>query len=322
MKATFAFLGAVFFFFPASTTWPQEHYPEKPLRFVVGFPPGTAADLVARIMAPKMSEGLGQQIVVDNRPGAGSSIGTEIVARAAADGYTLLTSTIANAVIPNLYQNLSYDFQKDLAPIAPAAEVPGLLAAHPSLPARNVRELIALAKSKPGEILYGSSGIGTVTQLYAEQFGLSAGVKFTQIPFKGSSQAVIDLLAGRVMLMFAPASTLVPHVQAGKLRAFGVIGRQRLSALPNLPTLSETGVAGLDSGLWFGLNAPAATPRAIIERLNREAVRVLNLPEVRAQFATQSMDPVPSTSEQFRAFIRQETEKWARVAKAAGVKAE
>ncbi|HTP94688.1 MAG TPA: tripartite tricarboxylate transporter substrate binding protein [Burkholderiales bacterium] len=300
----------------------QGNYPDKPIKLVVGFPPGTAADLVARILAPKLAENLGQQVVVDNKPGAGSSVGTELVAHAPADGYTLLTVSIANAVIPSLYKNLNYDFLKDFAPVGQAAEVPGILVGHPALPARSVKELIALAKSKPGDILYGSSGIGTVTQLYAEQFGLSTGVRFTQIPFKGSSQAVIDLLAGRVMLMFTPASTVVPHVLTGRLRAYGVIGRERLAALPDLPTLSELGVAGLESGLWFGLAAPAATPRAIVERLNKDAVHALALPEVKTQFAAQSMTPASGTIEQFGSLIRGETEKWSRVAKAAGIKPE
>jgi tripartite-type tricarboxylate transporter receptor subunit TctC len=298
----------------------QDAYPDKPVRIVVGFPPGTTADVIARLMAPKMSEGSGRQFIVENRAGAGSSIAAEAVARAPADGSTLLVSTIANAINPSLFK-LSFDFAKDLAPVALLAETPGLLIAHPSAPS-GVRELVAAAKAKPGEIAYGSSGNGTVTHLWGELFNLASGVKLTHVPYKGSSQAVTDLLAGRIALLFTPASTVVPQVRAEKAKALAVIGRQRLAALPEVPTLAESGIAGFDSSLWFGLNAPAGTPAAAIARLNREAVRVLALPEMRAQLAAQSIDPAPASSEQFGALIREETEKWARVAKAAGIRSE
>jgi tripartite-type tricarboxylate transporter receptor subunit TctC len=287
------------------------------VKIVVGFPPGTTGDLIARLIAPKMGEGLGQPVVVENRPGGGSSIAAESVVRAPADGSTLLLSTIANTINPSLFK-LGFDFSKDLAPIALLAEAPALLVAHPSA-LHSAQDLVAAAKAKPGEILYGSSGNGTVTHLYGELFNLAAGVKLTHIPYKGSSQAVTDLLAGRIQLLFTPASTVIPHVKAGTLKALGAIGGKRIPALPEVPTLAETGIAGFDAALWFGLNAPAATPVPALERLNREALRALALPEVKAQLAAQSVEPVPGSREAFGAFIGKDTEKWARVVKAAGI---
>jgi tripartite-type tricarboxylate transporter receptor subunit TctC len=295
----------------------QAAYPDKPIRIVIGFPPGTTGDVIARAMAPKMSEALGQQIVIENKPGAGSSIGAEAVAKAPADGYTLLLSTIANTINPSLYK-LPFDFEKDLAPISLLTEAPALLVAHPSASA-TLRELIAAAKARPGEIQYASSGNGTVTHLYGELFNLATGAKIGHVPYKGSSQAVTDLIAGRVALLFTPASTVVPHVQAGRLKALATIGRQRLAALPEVPTFAEAGITGFESALWFGLNAPAGTPRAIIERLNREAHRALALPEVKKILVSSSIEPIPGTPENFGAFIHGDIERWARVVKAGGI---
>ena len=292
---------------------------DKPLRLVTGFPPGTTADIIARLMAPKLAEGLGQQVIVENRPGAGSSIAAESVARAPADGATLLVSTIANTINPALYK-LGFDFSKDLAPIALLAEAPGLLVASAEVSFNSPRDLVAAAKAAPEKILYGSSGNGTVTHLYGELFNLGAGVKLSHVPYKGSSQAVTDLLAGRIQLLFTPASTVVPHVRAGKIKALGAIGRKRLAALPDVPTLAEEGIAGFEAGLWFGLNAPAGTPRPVIERLNREVLRVLDLAEVRAQLAAQSIEVAAGTPEQFGELIRSDTAKWARVVETARIK--
>jgi tripartite-type tricarboxylate transporter receptor subunit TctC len=304
---------------PASI-FAQAAFPDRPVKIVVGFPPGSTADLIARLIAPKMGEGLGQPVVVENRPGAGSSIAAESVARAPADGSTLLLSTIANTINPSLVK-LGFDFSKDLAPIAMLAEAPALLVAHPSAP-HTVKDLVAAAKARPGEILYGSSGNGTVTHLYGELFNLAAGVKLAHVPYKGSSQAVTDLLAGRIQVLFTPASTVIPHVKARTLNALGAIGGKRIPALPDVPTLAESGIAGFDAALWFGLNAPAATPAATLERLNREAVRALSVPEVRAQLAAQSIESVPGSREAFGAFILKDTEKWARVVRTAGITAE
>jgi tripartite-type tricarboxylate transporter receptor subunit TctC len=298
----------------------QLAWPAKPVRILVGFPPGTTGDILARIAAPRVSESLGQPVVVENRPGAGSSIAAETVAKSAPDGYTLLLSTIANTINPSLYK-LGFDFSRDLAAVALLADAPGLLAAHPSAPP-SVQALISAAKANPGRIQYASSGNGTVTHLWGEMLGGSAGIKLVHVPYKGSSQAVTDLLGGNVALLFTPASTVIPHVAAGKLAALAVIGRLRLATLPNVPTMTELGVAGFESGLWFGLNAPAGTPPAVIERLNTEARRVFGLTEVKAQLAAQGIEAVPGTAEAFSAFIRQETDKWARVVRESGAKAE
>jgi tripartite-type tricarboxylate transporter receptor subunit TctC len=298
----------------------QAAWPAKPLRIVVGFPPGTTGDVLARIAAPRMSESLGQPVLVENRPGAGSSIAAEAVAKSAPDGYTLLLSTIANAINSSLYK-LGFDFSRDLAAVALLADVPGLLAAHPSAPS-SVPALISAAKANPGRISFASSGNGTVTHLWGEMLNAGAGINLVHVPYKGSSQAVTDVLGGNVALLFTPASTVLPQVAAGRLAALAVIGRRRLAALPEVPTMTELGLAGFDSGLWFGLNAPAGTPAALIERLNAEVRRSFGLAEVKAQLAAQGIDPVPGSAEAFAAFIRQETDKWARVVRESGAKAD
>ena len=296
----------------------QPSWPAKPVRLLVGFPPGTTGDILARVAAPKVGEALGQPVVVENRPGAGSSIAAEAVAKAEADGHTLLLSTIANTINPALYK-LNFDFGRDLAAVALLAEAPGLLVAHPSAPP-TLQALIAAAKADPGRIPFASSGNGTVTHLWGELLNASAGIKLAHVPYKGSSQAVTDLLAGTVPLLFTPASTVIPQVTAGKLKALGVIGRQRLGALPEVPTFAEQGIAGFDAGLWFGLNVPAGTPAAVIARLNAEFQRALALPEVRAQLARQSIETIAGSPEMFAAFLRGETAKWDRIVKEAGIR--
>jgi len=320
MKFVIRCLTAVLAFGAISPALAQRGYPDKPIKLVVGFPPGTAADIVARIVGPKLSEGLGQPIVVDNKPGAGSNIAAELVARSAPDGYTLLVGTSANVISDSLYK-LSFNFSADLAPIALVAEVPGIVVAHPSGP-NSIAELIAAARANPEQIAYASSGAGTITHLWAELFALKTGARLAHVPYKGSAPATIDLLAGRVTLQFTPASTVVPHVKAGKLKALAAIGQQRLAALPEIPTLSESGIAGFEESLWFGFNAPARTPASIVERLSAETIRVLSLPEVKSQFAAQSIDALPGTSERYRALIKQDTEKWAEVIRTGAVKIE
>jgi tripartite-type tricarboxylate transporter receptor subunit TctC len=304
----------------AGTAAAQSAYPAKPVRVVIGFPPASAADIVARVVGAKTGEGLGQQVLIENRPGASSNIATEAVVRAPADGYTLLMGTIANTINSSLYSKLPFDFARDFAPIAAIASVPNVLVVHPSLPVRSIQEFIRFAKAKPGEILYGSSGNGTGPHLSGELFNLMAGVKLVHIPYKGSPQAVTDLLGGRVMAMFSPASTALPHIKAGTLRALGVSSARRTAIAPDLPTIAESGLAGFETSVWFGLLAPAGTPRDIIERLNREVARALADADVQRQFATQGIDALGGTPDQFAAYIREETAKWARVVQASGAK--
>jgi tripartite-type tricarboxylate transporter receptor subunit TctC len=303
----------------ASTAVAQSRYPDKPIKIIVGFPPGTSTDTLTRLVASKMSEGLGQPAVIENRPGAGSSIAAEMVARSAPDGYTLLASSSANTVNPSLYK-LSFDLQRDLAPIGLIAEAPLLIIVHPST-AKTLPELIAAAKAKPGAIAYGSSGVGSFIHMNGELFKMLSGTNLAHVPYKGSSQAIADVLSGQIQVLFTPASTAIPHVKSGKTLALGIIARQRSPALPDVPTVGEAGV-GMDAALWSGLHAPGGTPPAIIERLNKELQRALALPDIKSQFATQSNDPLPGSPEQFARVIRDDMERWAKVAKTAGIKGE
>ena len=298
----------------------QSAYPVRPVKIVIGFPPASAADAVARMFAPRLAEALSQQVIIENKPGAGSNIATESVVRSPADGYTLLLGSVANTINASLNKNLSFDFARDLTPIAGIATLPNLLVVHPSVPVRSVQELIAAAKAKPGEILYGSSGNGTSPHLSGELFNLMAGVKLVHIPYKGSPQAVTDLLSGRVQVMFSPASTVLPHIKAGTLQALASTGLQRAAVAPDLPTVAESGLAGFETSVWFGLVAPAATQAEIADRLNRETVRVLAAPLLKAQFAAQGIDTMGGTREQIAAYFRQETDKWARVVQASGAR--
>jgi tripartite-type tricarboxylate transporter receptor subunit TctC len=259
-------------------------------------------------------------VIVENRPGAGSSIAAESIARSRPDGYALLLSTTANVINPSLYPGLSFDFPRDFTPVALLGEAPALLVGHPGLAARTLPELVALAKSRSQEMSFASSGNGTFTHLYGELFNQTQGVRLTHIPYKGSSQALTDLLAGRVSLLFSPASTVIPHVKAGTLKAFGLIGRQRLAALPEVPTFAEAGIPGFESALWFGLNAPAGTPADIVERLGKDLATVLARPDVRAQLAAQSFNTLPGGVVPFADLLSKESGKWSSVVKAANIK--
>ena len=318
MKRTLLSLLALAF---ACTAFSQGRYPEKPIRVVVGFPPGTSTDTLTRLVTTRMSDALGQPMVVENRPGAGSSIAAEQVARSAPDGYTLLASSSANTVNPALYK-LSFDFERDLAPIGLIAEAPLLLVAHPGAGVQSVQQLISAAKGKPGALAYGSSGVGSFVHLNGELFKINTGTNLAHVPYKGSSQAIADLLSGQIPLLFTPASTAIPHVKAGKALALGVISPRRSPALPDVPTMGEAGVRGQESALWSGLHTTAGTPREVIERLNRELQKTLSMPEVKTQFGAQSNDPLPGSPEQFAKVIRDDIERWARVVKTANIKAE
>ncbi|WP_350294924.1 tripartite tricarboxylate transporter substrate binding protein [Limnohabitans sp. Rim8] len=300
--------------------WAQAGYPNKPVRVVIGFPAGTTGDVVMRILAPLLGDVMGQAVIVENRPGAGSSIAAEAIARARPDGYTLLLSTTANVINPSLYPGLSFDFLRDLTPVTMLGEAPALLVGHPSLNAKSLTELVALAKTRPDSMSFASSGNGTFTHLYGELFNQTQGVRLTHIPYKGSSQALTDLLAGRVSLLFSPASTVMAHVKAGTLKAFGLIGRQRLAALPDVPSFAEVGIADFESALWFGLNAPAGTPADIVERLGKDLATVLARPDVRAQLTAQSFNTLPGGVAPFADLLSKETGKWSRIVKAANIK--
>jgi tripartite-type tricarboxylate transporter receptor subunit TctC len=271
-------------------------------------------------MAPRLAEGLGQPVIVENKPGAGANLGADFVVKSDPDGYTLFVSSIANSVTQSA-SKVSFHLANDLAPISLVADVPGLLVANSSMPG-SLREFIAAAKAKPDAFAYGSSGPGTATHMYAELLNLSAGTKLVHIPYKGTSQTLTDLIAGRIQVMFTPASTVMAHVKAGTIKALAAMGQKRIADLPDVPTFAESGFEGYEAAFWFGLTAPAATPRPIIERLNREVARVLALPDVREKMMTQAIEPVSSSSAAFDDFVRRDIEKWARVVKAAGLKQE
>jgi tripartite-type tricarboxylate transporter receptor subunit TctC len=295
-------------------------YPDKPVRVIVGFPAGSTGDLIVRILGPRLSQGLGQPVIVENRPGAGSSIAAEAVAHAAPDGHTLLLSTTANVINPSLYPNLRFSFVKDLAPVSLLAEAPSVLIARADLPARTVKDLIAAAAAAPGKFSYGSSGNGTFTHLYGEAFNQAAQVQLTHVPYKGSAQALTDVVAGRVDLAFTPAAPVLAQIQAGRVKALAVIGRQRMAALPQVPTFAEAGIADFDAALWFGLHAPAGTPGAVIDRLAAELRKVLADPEVRRQLNDQTVEPIAGTPARFAGIIASESARWAKVIATAGIK--
>jgi tripartite-type tricarboxylate transporter receptor subunit TctC len=302
-----------------AAAWADD-YPARPVRIVIGFGPGAIADLTSRMVGNRMAQTLGQQFVVESRPGAGSSIAAEYVARAPKDGYTLFMATVANTINAALAPNLSFDFGKDFAPIALIASVPHVMVVHPSLGVNSTQELIALAKTKPDQIHYASSGAGTLAHLSGVLLNHMAGIKLVHVPYAGSAQGITDVLAGRVTVMFSPASTVWPHVQAGKLKALATTQPQRAAMAPDLPTMAEAGLQGYDAGIWVGLLAPAGTPPAIIEKLSRAANEALKSNEVLVPLRAQGADPLGGTPEAFARHIDAEIKKWTDVGAAAGLK--
>ena len=297
-------------------------YPVKPIRFVLPFgAPGGAPDITARLLAPKLTEALGQQIVVEPRVGAGGTIGTEVVARAEPDGYTILLTSPSHAINVSLYPKLPYDPVADFVPITQLVEVPNILVIHPSLPARTVKQLIALAKSKPGSLNYGSAGSGSSQHLAGELFKKMAGVNMVHIPYKGGGGVVVDLIAGQVQLTFGSATSL-PYVRSGRLIAIAVTTAQRVSTVPDLPTIAEAGLPGYEASAWYALFAPARTPKAIIDRLQSETVRALKLPDVRERMGFETIQPVGSTSAELADFLKGEIVKWGAIIKESGAKAD
>ncbi len=299
----------------------QAPYPAKPIRFLVGFPPGGTNDIVARVLAPRLSENLGQQVVIENRGGANAAIATELGARAAPDGYTILMNPPGHATNPALMK-LSFDPLNDFAFVTLLAESQNLLVVHPSLPVHSVKALIALSKKRPGEINYGSSGIGATPHLSGELFKYMTGVNWVHIPYKGGGPGLIALLSGEVSLYFGNVPTVIRQARDGKLRALATTGPKRTPAAPDIPTVAESGVPGYEVTTFYGMSAPARTPRAIIDRLNSETVRALNSPEVRERLQGLGADPIGNTPEQYTAFMKNEIAKWDRVIRAAGIKSE
>jgi tripartite-type tricarboxylate transporter receptor subunit TctC len=305
---------------PAPSALAQSDYPNKPVRIIIGFSPGSVADTPARLLAQKFSAAMGQQFVVENKPGAGSNIAAEFVARAPKDGYTLLMATAAQTINVSISTNLTFDFQKDFAPIALVATVPNLLVANPSLGVNNLQELIALARQKPGELVYGSSGIGTTTHLAGELVNVMAGVKLTHVPYSGSSQSMTDVLTGRIPLLFVPAAPAMQYVEKGQLKAIAVTQALRSGVAPNVPTMAEAGLPGYDIGLWFALCAPAGTPKEIVDKIAKATGEAMAAPDIKAALLAAGVEPVTgSNPETFARYIDSEIKKGAEVAKAAGL---
>jgi tripartite-type tricarboxylate transporter receptor subunit TctC len=297
-----------------------DDYPTRLVRVMVGFPAGSSADITARIVGQRMGQALGQQFVIENKPGAGSSLAADFVARAPKDGYTLLLATIANPINAVISPNLSFDITKDFAPIIRLVTTPNILVVHPSVGVKTVQELINLAKAKPDELAFASSGVATGTHLAAELFKVLTGVRMVHVPYAGSPQAVTDLVAGRIQLFFSPASTVMQHVREGKLVALASTEAKRASVAPELPTMIEAGVPGFDTGLWFGLLAPAGTPKEIVDKLNRAANDALKSDEVSKALAQQGIDVVGGSSDDFARYLGGEIKRWGEVAQAAGLR--
>jgi tripartite-type tricarboxylate transporter receptor subunit TctC len=297
-------------------------YPTKPIRWIVPFPPGGSTDLLARIVGQKLTESWGQTVVVENRGGAGGTLGAGEAARANADGYTLLMGAIHHTIATSAYPKLPYDFQRDFAPITVVAIVPNVLVVNPSIPAKTVPELIAYAKANPGKLTYGSAGMGTAHHLIGEVFNSRAGVSILHVPYKGSAPAVSDLIGGQVSIMYDTVASCLPHVKAGKLRALAVATAKRSSALPEVPTIAEAALPGFEVTTWFGALAPAKTPKELVTKLNAEIVKILAMPDVRKRLLDAGAEPVGNTPEQMAAQIKRETEEYAKVVRQAKIVAE
>jgi len=300
---------------------PAAAFPTKPVRLVVPFPPGGPLDVTGRAIAQKLSEAWGQPVVVDNRPGAGGNIGAELVAKAPADGYTVVMGALStHAVNPSLYAKMPYDAVKDFAPITLVATTPNVLVVNPALPVTSVRELIAYAKANPGKVAFGSGSNGSAGHLAGELFKVETGADMLHVPFRGAAPAMQALLAGDTQIMFDNLASSMPQVKAGKLRALAVTTAQRSKLVPELPTMAEAGLAGFDISTWFGLLAPAGTPPEIVAKWNAEVTKILNAPEMRERLNAQGAEPTPTTSAEFAAFIQREIPKYARIVKASGAK--
>jgi len=298
-------------------------YPTKPIRLIVPYPPGGGNDTLARLFGARLTEAWGQQVVVDNRPGAGTIIGTQIAARAVPDGYTLLLSSIAtHAIAPNLYAKPGYDPVKDFAPITLLAVAPTVVCVNPSVPAKSLKDLIALAKAKPGELKFASGGLATPPHMAGEIFASMTGIKLVHVPYKGGGPAHAGLLGGESTMMFDTAASILPHVRAGKLRALAIARSQRLPEYPDLPTFAEAGVSGYEVNAWYSMHAPAGVPKEIIARLNRELVRILKIPDIQQRLKVLGSEGIGNSPEEFGKFVRAESIKYAKAIRQAGVRVE
>ena len=298
-------------------------YPVKPIRWIVPFPPGGGNDTIARLVGQKLSAALGQQVIVDNRPGAGGTIGAEAAAKSPADGYTMFLAGVAtHGINPNLRKKLPYDAIKDFHAVSLIASAPLLVVVHPSLPTKSVKELIALAKARPGQINYASNGAGGSSHLAVELFDMMTGVRMMHIPYKGLTPALTDLLSGEVQVMFSSAVAMLPQVKAGRLRAIAMTGSKRSAAIPNIPTVAESGVPGYETGSWYGVVVPAGTPKAAIDRLSREIQTIVKAQDITSKLNEEAVIPVGSTPEAFDKHIRAELARWAKVIKSAKIELE
>jgi tripartite-type tricarboxylate transporter receptor subunit TctC len=299
----------------------QDNWPSKPIRMILPFPPGGGTDILGRLIADRLAANLGQPVVTENRGGAGGNVGAEAAARSAPDGYTIVLVAPSLAISPTLYSKLNYDPVKDLAPISLVATVPNVMITQPSLPA-DLKEFIALVKAKPGALNFGSGGAGTSNHLAGELFNLVAGTKLVHIPYKGVNLAMQDVLSGNVHLVFIGIPAAAPHVKAGRLRALAVVAPHRSPALPEVPTAEEAGLADFEVTTWYGILAPAGTPRNVITRVNGELVKIMHSPELKEKLAATGTDPLTSTPEEFAAYIKREITKWGEVIRKAGIKAD
>jgi tripartite-type tricarboxylate transporter receptor subunit TctC len=298
-----------------------QSYPYKPIRFVVGFQPGGGVDMSARTVGQPLGMALGQSVVVDNKPGAAGNIAAGLVAKATPDGYTLLMSN-STISTPGLFRNLPFDVRKDLDPVGLIAIGPSVLIVHPSVAARNVKDLIALAKANPKQLIYGSGGIGNVTHLEMELMNAMTGIQMVHVPYKGSAPSIVGLVSGEVQMVFASVPSALGQIRAGRIRALGVSISKRSSVLPDVPTISESGVPGFDAASWYGVFAPAGTPKNVVAVVGKEIVRIMNVPETRERFATDGFEPAGTGPKEFSGFLRQELVKWAKAIDTAGIKPE
>jgi len=299
--------------------WAQDAYPSRPIRIIVPFPPGGSIDPLARLVGQKLTEAWGQPVIADNRPGGNSIIGSEAVARSKPDGYTLLVASTTHVINPSLLST-PYDAIKDFAPVATLTKNELVLVVNPSVPANSLRDVIDLAKAKPGQLNFASSGSGTSIHLAGELFSHAAGVKMTHIPYKGAAPAIADLIGGQVQLVFQVPIVVMPHVKSGKLRAIAISGERRLAALPQVPTLAESGLPGVEMRIWNGLLAPAGTPSEVVQKLSAEITKVLSAPEVRTLLLSQGNEPFVSTPDQFASLLRSDLAKFAKIVKSANIK--